>query len=581
MSRVLWFGLLGVGAALALAGLRPTVAEGPVAEIVYVGGDIVTLDDARPTAEALAVSGGTIVAVGSRAEVMRLAGAETRIVDLEGRTLLPGFVDPHSHLSGVGIQAVAANLRPPPDGEARDIPTLQRLLRQWATAHPDAGIVLGLGYDDSQLAEGRHPTRDELDAVSTEVPVVAVHASGHLAAVNGKALERAGITAETEDPAGGTIRRRPGSREPDGVLEELAFWSLLPKVLPASGPEEAQALLRTGLETYARFGYTTVQEGRATPGNLTVLAEAARSGALPLDVVVYPDVAYAGTLMNGEWVGRTYQGRLRIAGVKLNLDGSPQGRTAWMSEPYFRAPEGREAGYAGYPAETFETVYAQVDEAFARGWQVAAHCNGDAAIEQFIEAVRVAQAKYGPADRRPVAIHAFAAREDQLDAMQQLGIVPSFFPMHTFYWGDWHRETVLGPARADRIAPTGSALVRGLRFTTHHDAPVAPPDSMRVLSATVSRRTRSGDILGPAQRVSPLVALKAMTLWPAWQLFEEDRKGSLEAGKVADLVVLSANPLKVDPETLAAIRVVETIKEGRTVFRAQAPTADAAPPAAP
>jgi predicted amidohydrolase YtcJ len=191
--------------------------------------------------------------------------------------------------------------------------------------------------------------------------------------------------------------------------------------------------------------------------------------------------------------------------------------------------------------------------------------------------VRAAQAKHGKADRRQVAIHAQTARADQVAAFQELGIFPSFFPMHTFYWGDWHRNSVLGPERGNNISPTGWAMQRGMIFSSHHDAPVAFPDSMRVLSATVTRVARgSGDVVGPEHRVAPLVALKAMTLWAAYQHFEEKSKGSIEVGKVADFVLLSDDPLAVDPLKIADIRVLETIKGGQTVYRrAAATTAEA------
>jgi predicted amidohydrolase YtcJ len=265
-------------------------------------------------------------------------------------------------------------------------------------------------------------------------------------------------------------------------------------------------------------------------------------------------------------LARTYTNHLRVGGAKLNLDGSPQGRTAWLTQPYFKVPAGQKGDYHGYAAMTDEQALAYVDKAFANGWQLLAHVNGDAAIDQFIKAVRAAEKKYGMADRRPVAIHAQTARLDQVEAFKELGIIPSFFPMHTFYWGDWHRDTVLGPERGANISPTGWALARGIVFTSHHDAPVAKPDSMRVLDATVNRVTRSGKVLGPDQRVSPLVALKAQTIWSAYQHFEERTKGSIEVGKLADFVVLDRNPMTVDPLQIADIKVMLTVKEGRTIY---------------
>jgi len=295
--------------------------------------------------------------------------------------------------------------------------------------------------------------------------------------------------------------------------------------------------------------------------------------------VMYSDIIGAANTIKAPLWSRSYSNHLRVGGAKLNLDGSPQGRTAWMTKPYFKPPPGQKDDYLGYPAMTDEQAIGYVDKAFANGWQILAHVSGDAAIDQFIKAVRAAEKKYGMADRRPVAIHAHTARLDQLEAFKELGIMPSFFPMHTFYWGDWHRDTVFGPERGANISPTGWALERGMIFTSHHDAPVAKPDSMRVLDATVNRVTRSGQVLGPQQRVSPLVGLKAQTIWSAYQHFEEKTKGSIEVGKLADFVVLDQNPLTVDPLKIAGIKVLETIKEGATVYhrdpaakRAEAPS---------
>ena len=217
---------------------------------------------------------------------------------------------------------------------------------------------------------------------------------------------------------------------------------------------------------------------------------------------------------------------------------------------------------------TDDEANAFVEEAFRKGWQIHVHCNGDAAADQFIRAVRLATAKHGPGDRRPVMIHAQTVREDQLDAMKELGIIPSFFGMHTYYWGDWHRDSVLGPERASRISPAASALKRGMPFTQHHDAPVALPSSIMVLFSQVNRVTRSGQVLGPEQRVSAMDAIKSITINAAYQYFEERTKGSLEPGKLADLVILDQNPLAVDPLAIKDIKVVETIKDGRTIYRA-------------
>lgn len=250
----------------------------------------------------------------------------------------------------------------------------------------------------------------------------------------------------------------------------------------------------------------------------------------------------------------------------MSLDGSPQGKTAWLSKPYKVPPEGQEQGYKGYATLKDDELQALVDTAYANNWQILAHANGDAAIQQYIEAVKKANEVYGNDDRRNVVIHAQTITETQLDDLVDEKIWPSFFPMHTFYWGDWHVQSVLGKERAYFISPTATALDKGLKFTSHHDAPVAFPNSIRVLAATVTRVSRSGEIIGPDQRVSPYVALKSLTEWAAYQHFEEDSKGTIKEGKLADFVILDKNPVKVDPMDLQGIQVMETIKEGKSIY---------------
>jgi len=337
------------------------------------------------------------------------------------------------------------------------------------------------------------------------------------------------------------------------------------------GDAENQAMVKAGQELYLKFGYTTAQEGRATASVLKTFEQSAKKGDLKIDVVAYTDMASSESSMASPWVSRSYKDHFRIGGVKLNLDGSPQGKTAWLTKPYFKVPEGQAADYAGYPTFKQDSqLDAMVERAFSKGWQVLAHVNGDAAIDQYIGAVRKAEEKLGRSDRRPVAIHAQTARLDQVQAFHDLGIMPSFFPMHTFYWGDWHRDSVLGNERAQNISPTGWAMERGMIFSSHHDAPVALPSSIRVLSATVNRTTRTGKVLGPEHRVTPLVGLKALTLWAAYQYFEEKDKGSIEVGKLADFTLLDKNPLKIPREQLADLTVTGAIKQDKQVYRLNA-----------
>ncbi len=562
-------------ALLAFAGcfiVFPAAASPPVtADAIYLGGDIVTVNELQPGAEALAIRKGRIIAVGYRDEVMKFQGKNTVINDLQGKSLLPGFIDPHGHVFNTGIQAVSANLLPRPDGEVNDLDELLARLKLWAAQNQKItqkyGWIIGFGYDDAQLREHRHPTRDDLDKISPDIPIVIVHQSGHMGVMNSRALAIAGINSASKDVQGGLIRRRFGSNEPNGILEEAAFFGPLFTLLGKLSPDANQAVFAAGVNLYKRFGYTTAQEGRASAISVASMQTVAKAGKLDIDVVAYPDMTVAPHIIKAPLWSKNYHRHFRIGGAKLSLDGSPQGKTAWLTQPYYEAPEGQTADYKGYAQFKDEQVNDFIDQAFKKHWQILAHVNGDAAIDQFINAVRLAEKKYGKADRRPVAIHGQTTRLDQIEAFKQLGIIPSLFPMHTFYWGDWHNDSVLGPERAANISPTGWAIDRNMVFTSHHDAPVAMPDAMRVIGATVTRVTRSGKVLGPEHRTSPLTAIKSHTLWSAYQHFEEKSKGSLEVGKLADLVIVDKNPLNIDPLEIANIQVLETIKEGKTVYR--------------
>jgi predicted amidohydrolase YtcJ len=340
------------------------------------------------------------------------------------------------------------------------------------------------------------------------------------------------------------------------------------KLITQVGPDGAALFFRAGAELWARFGYTTAQDGRSTEAAVSMMRQVATAGDMKVDVVAYPDVMGDREFIKKN-VSATYANRIRVAGAKLTIDGSPQGFTAWRDQPYFKPLSGFPVGYSGYSSITPEQALEAVDWAYANDVQILAHANGEAAGDLLIAAHTLARLKHGgDKDRRPVLIHGQFTREDQLDAYKRLNVIPSLFPMHTFYWGDWHMDRTVGPVAGANISPTGWARKRGMIFTTHHDAPVAFPDSMRVLDATVTRRARgSGKIVGPAQRVDVVTALKAMTIWAAHQHFEESSKGSIEVGKLADFVILSRDPTKGDVETIDRIKVTETIKEGSTIYK--------------
>ncbi|MDF0546566.1 amidohydrolase [Sphingobium sp. H39-3-25] len=558
--------------AIIVAGAGGT-ASAQTADTVFEDGPILTMaGDAPVYVETVAVTDGRIVYAGPAAGAKALVGPKTERRSLSGRFMLPGFVDPHGHMVMGGLQALAANMLAPPDGKITDIPGVVATLKTWASVNAatvqQANVIIGFGYDNSQLKELRHPTKEELDQVSKDVPVVIIHQSGHLASVNSAALKMIGYDIASKNPEGGVIQRKAGSQEPNGTLEETAFFPLIGKVLKNIGPLGMTAFVKAGAQQWARYGYTTAQEARAVPGIADILRKVADEGALNIDVAAYVDV-----LVDRNYIlknaSRSYTNHFRIAGAKLTIDGSPQGFTAWRDQPYFDPVGSYPKGYAGYSAAKPEQVMDAVDWSFANKVQIVTHANGEAASDLLIKAIDAAEKKHPFPDPRPALIHGQFLREDQVDAYKLLQVIPSLFPMHTFYWGDWHCAHTVGPRLCQNISPTGWARQRGMIFTTHSDAPVALPDTMRVLDATVTRRSRTGKVIGESQKVDVYTGLRAMTIWPAFQIFEERDKGTIEVGKKADFVVLSADPMKIDPEAIDQIKVTETIKDGKTVFRLQ------------
>jgi predicted amidohydrolase YtcJ len=538
-------------------------------QILYYGGDILTMSGDKPNyVESIVTNSDKIVFIGRLSEAKKLFPRSTQM-NLDGKTLLPGFIDAHAHFAGFPSQSIGAQILPPPDAGANNIDALIQILKDWSTPENIelTGWIFGMGFDDSVLEDKRFPTKEDLDKVSTEHPVMIIHISGHFCVVNSKGLELLKLTADSPDPEGGIIRRKPGTKEPNGVLEELAAIPFMPMVLGPKSEDAIKIFLTAGQNMALSYGYTTVQEGRAMPSSHLFLEYAANTNFLKLDVVSYIDYSVADSLLKTDWYSSSYKNHYRIGGVKLTLDGSPQGRTAWRTQPYLIPPEGAEDGYLGYPAipldEDVEKIY---ESAFQNNWQIHTHANGDAAMDQMIRTLKKVTAKYGNENRRDVLIHGQYVREDQLDAFKDLNIIASLFPLHTFYWGDWHKE-IIGDSLGNKISPTRTALNKGLKITIHTDAPVALPNLMRVLWTATNRVSRSGSIIGEEERLSPYEALKCITEWSAYQHFEEKTKGTLGIGKLADLVILDSNPLTVDKEKIKDIIVLETIKEGSSVYR--------------
>ena len=404
-----------------------------------------------------------------------------------------------------------------------------------------------------------------LDQISEENPVLLIHASSHMGVTNSRGLAIQGITEATEDCPGGRYGRASGTKEPDGYMEEKAFIEFQEN-LPMTSPEELMRLIGEAQKMYASYGVTTVQDGMVAKPLFQLLKYASGAGLLKLDVVGYADVMTASDLpeTEPEYAGQ-YKDHFKMGGFKVFLDGSPQGRTAWMTAPY----EGDDT-YCGYPIHSDEKLREYIAVALDKKQQLLAHCNGDAAAEQYITQFEKELEARGEKDsNRAVMVHAQLVRKDQLGRMKEIGMIPSFFVAHTYYWGDIHMKN-FGSERGSQISPVKDVLDYGMKFTFHQDTPVVPPDMMRTVSCAVNRISRTGQVIGENQRVPVIEALKAITSYAAYQYHEEAQKGTLAVGKYADFVVLDKNPLEADVETLADIQVLMTLKENEVIYRREA-----------
>ena len=535
------------------------------ADMIFVGQNIITMD--QPDVTGVAVRGDRISFVGSAEEAMLLRGTETRVVELGERALLPGFIDAHGYFSAFASRLDALDLSSPPVGDINSIDDIVSAIRNWIEVRqiPAGEIIHGVGYDDSLLAELRHPTREDLDRASTRHPIVIRHVSGHLLAVNSLALSNANVSVLTDNPEGGVIRRLDGSADPDGVMEETAM-RLFPSQSTDLNEEQRRLLRRQALEVYASYGITTIQDSNIGQPYLNQLIEEAKLDPFPQDIVAY---LWANVMSDDQLavVAPTeYQGGIRLGGIKFTLDGSPQGRTAWMTEPYTQGPPNAKPDYVAYPSYDPELYLQRMPDLIERAVPVLDHANGDAAIDLMLDGVEAGLTSGEVKDHGSVVIHSQLMRPDHLPRFKELGVIPSYYSVHPFFWGDWHRLS-FGEERASFISPVAATAALDIPLTIHNDTPVVPPDMMRLVSVTVNRLTRSGYVLGPDQRATVEQALKAITLGAAYQYFEEEDKGSITLGKQADFVLLESNPLGSEPQLLQDIAVVETIARGKSIYQ--------------
>ena len=530
---------------------------------LFYGGPIITMESEEDSAEAVLVEDGRISDLGSLEQFSALLDDSTvEKVNLNGHTLLPGFIDPHSHLSMIGPMSVFADL-----SDCEDLDDIVQTLKDYLNNNELGNdAIYGFGYDHNFLKENSHPTKDILNKVSSDIPILVSHASGHIGCANDAALALGEIDANTKDIKGGHIGRIEGTNEPNGYLEEETVKKLQ-EVLFTKLTIDFGALAKVGQEIYIKNGITTAQDGSTATAIIEQFKHLADNNELLIDVVVYPQVMVnPDDLYANKDHAKKYHNRLKINGYKLFLDGSPQAKTAWLTEPY----EGEES-YCGYSLYDDHEVKEFILRAINDDVQLLTHCNGDAASDQLLTNYQAALKESTNPNKhnlRPVMIHCQMVRDDQLDIMKEINMIPSIFVDHTYYWGDIHLK-YLGEERGKRISPARSAFDRGLFVNFHQDSPVIQPDMLQTIWSAVNRITRNGQSIGKDERVTVYEALKALTINAAYAYYEEDEKGSITPGKVADLVILDQNPLAIDPLNMRDINILETIKEGKTLYKAE------------
>lgn len=500
---------------------------------LYCGGEIITMSlQDQLKNDAVLVENGKIIYVGSFDKI-KDSLTDVRINDLCGAALLPSFIDSHGHFLGYAQSFLQADL-----SECHTLADIRAVILRFLSQNEIDGWVVGKGYDNNKLVSNIHPNAQFLDSISSSVPIVIEHASGHCGVFNTAGMKRLGAFSET------------------GFFEETEFIELLKK-LPPPNIDLIVSAVKKAQNIYASNGITTAQEGYAVRSLADIYKTLVSENILDIDICAYIDINEKNEFLRGALEQKSYTNHFRVGGYKIFLDGSPQAGTAWMKTPYANQPAGK-----CFNTMSDDAVLSALKLAANSDTQLIAHCNGDAAAEQFINCCRKLSASR---KIRPVMVHAQLLAPEQLSAVKELGIIPSFFPAHIKYWGDVHIKN-FGLDRASKISPLKSALNNEILFTMHQDTPVTEPNMLGTINCAVCRTMKNGEVLGADERISPYEALRAVTANAAYQYFEENSKGSISHGKDADFVMLEKNPLTTPHEELGEIKVLRTIKRGKTIF---------------
>ncbi|MFD1157327.1 amidohydrolase [Roseovarius aestuarii] len=535
-------------------------------QTLYFNGTILTMDDDHPEVGAVLTEGERIVAVGDEARLRSNMVAAIE-VDLQGQTMIPAFIDPHGHFPDPGfIQLFRVDLSAPPRGDCTDMATALARLSEKAAETSKGNWVMGVLFDNTAIAERRMPTREELDSVSTDHPVWVIHASGHNGSANSCALEKHGVDRHTPDPPGGRFGRDPETGALTGLIEGISAMGEMSATDFLIDRSRFWQGFEACRDEYLSYGVTFAQNAWASRDMLEHFASLPSGDDPGIDILLLPIGELEPDLSQGPnplgWPETPY---FTLGPRKLFTDGAFQLQTAYLTSPYHK-PSNPDAP-CGMSYTDVEELNAQVRKLHGLGFQIHCHCNGDAGTDMLLDAIEAAQVNTPRDDHRHTVIHGQVLRDDQLARMARLGVTVSFFSAHIHFWGDRHYDTFLGPDRAARISPAASAEKAGLRYTIHNDASVTPTRPLHLAHCAVNRRTASGRLLGGDERISAISALRAQTIDAAWQVFQEDQRGSIASGKLADFAVLSGNPL-VEPEKIEQLQVRQTIRRGACVYRA-------------
>jgi predicted amidohydrolase YtcJ len=531
-------------------------------DFIFTNGSVVTVDEKDQICEAVSVSGNRISMVGSAEAVEKTAGPQTEIIDLNGRSLLPGLIDAHCHPGSHGIVKTQIRCRPDAVGSIEDI---KREIAERAKTTPVGGWILGRGYDHTMLAENRHPTRWDFDAAAPDHKVCVFRTCGHILAVNSLALDFVGYGPDTPDPEGGKIQR-DGSGTPTGVLFETArvpFWKNTFPDLAAL--EKGMPLMN---QDFLSLGITSAHDASGrNPDEIRAYQKGIDQGWL--DVRIYAMARLSGDIQ----VGHHYlesglmtgfgNEKLRIGALKLMIDGSAGGASAALREPYMDDPENYGITYMSQ-----EALDAQVLRGHAAGYQVGVHAIGDRGIEMTLDAFEKAIKKYPRKNHRHRIEHCGLLDEALMDRIKKLELVPALGAPFIYELGDSYFGPV-GEARLKCMYPLKSLMARGIVAPLSSDPPVIDPNPMHGIYVAVTRKTRTGRVISPDESVSILQAIRAYTASGAYASFEEDIKGTVEAGKLADLVVLSGNILQTPAEEILNLAADMTMVDGKIRYKRQ------------